>query len=51
MSKIRIVTDTKTGKPRGYAFIEFEREKDMKGAVSCAFGGLAAGSGSTRLTR
>jgi len=26
---IRLVENTKTGKPRGYAFIEFEKERDM----------------------
>jgi U1 small nuclear ribonucleoprotein len=29
---IKLVTDTITGKNRGYAFIEYEREKDMKAA-------------------
>lgn len=29
--QIRIVKDKISGKPRGYAFVEFEREKDMKG--------------------
>ncbi|PJF16888.1 hypothetical protein PSACC_03304 [Paramicrosporidium saccamoebae] len=29
---IRLVTDTITGKNSGYAFIEYEREKDMKAA-------------------
>ena len=24
-----MVTDQKTGKPRGYAFLEYERERDM----------------------
>ena len=28
----------KEGKPRGYAFIEFEREKDMKGPLADALG-------------
>lgn len=36
IERIRIVTDrgdgTKKGKPKGYAFVLFEREKDMKGA-------------------
>ena len=27
--QIRLVENTKTGKPRGYAFIEFEKERDM----------------------
>ena len=26
---VRIVVDKKTGKSRGYAFIEFEKERDM----------------------
>ena len=26
---IRVVVDQKTGKSRGYAFIEYDREKDM----------------------
>ena len=30
--KIRLVKDIQTGEPRGYAFVEYEREKDMKGA-------------------
>merc|ERR1712050_265136 len=30
--KIRIVSDKLTGKPRGYAFVEFERLEDMKRA-------------------
>ena len=25
-----MVTDTKTAKPRGYAFIEYEHERDMR---------------------
>ena len=29
--KIRIVRDKESGKHRGYAFIVYEREKDMKG--------------------
>jgi U1 small nuclear ribonucleoprotein len=37
VKKIRIVTD-KQGKPRGYAFIEFEKEKDMKAAYYAADG-------------
>ena len=28
----KVVRDTKTGKPRGYGFIEFEHERDMKTA-------------------
>jgi len=34
---VRIVNDVKTNKPRGYAFIEFEREKDMKSNTVCSF--------------
>lgn len=38
IERVRIVTDrgeasTKKGKPKGYAFVLFEREKDMKGAL------------------
>jgi len=29
IKQIKMVTDQKTGKPRGYCFIEFEQEKDM----------------------
>lgn len=32
ISRIRIVTDKLNGKPRGYAFVEFERLEDMKRA-------------------
>lgn len=32
IEKLRIVRDCKTGKSKGYAFILYEREKDMKGA-------------------
>jgi U1 small nuclear ribonucleoprotein len=32
ISRIRIVTDKLSGKPRGYAFIEFERLEEMKRA-------------------
>ena len=35
--QIRVVKDPE-GKPRGYAFIEFEREKDMKAAYKDADG-------------
>ena len=35
---IRIVRDTDTGKPTGYAFIEFETEDDMKRAFARADG-------------
>ena len=29
IKQIKMITDQKTGKPRGYCFIEFEQEKDM----------------------
>ena len=29
IKQIKMITDAKTGKPRGYCFIEFEHEKDM----------------------
>ncbi|KAH3766745.1 U1 small nuclear ribonucleoprotein 70 kDa [Pelomyxa schiedti] len=32
VNKVRLVMDTKTKKPRGYAFIEFEKERDMRTA-------------------
>jgi len=35
---VRIVENTKTGKPRGYAFIEYEKERDMHGAYKYADG-------------
>jgi len=37
IAKVRMVTDS-TGKPRGYAFIEYERERDMKAAYKQADG-------------
>ncbi|KAK3822383.1 MAG: hypothetical protein J3R72DRAFT_426837 [Linnemannia gamsii] len=37
IENIRVIKDTE-GKPRGYAFIEFEREKDMKAAYKDADG-------------
>ncbi|CAG0892648.1 unnamed protein product [Cyprideis torosa] len=36
--KITLVTNVKTGKPRGYAFIEFEHERDMHAAYKHADG-------------
>lgn len=30
VKKVTIVKEKETGKPRGYAFIEFERERDVK---------------------
>ncbi|CAJ0649853.1 700_t:CDS:2 [Entrophospora sp. SA101] len=38
IENIRIIKNKLTGKPRGYAFIEFEREKDMKAAYKGADG-------------
>jgi U1 small nuclear ribonucleoprotein len=38
IKKVRVVTDIKTGKPRGYAFIEFEKERDMRTAYKLADG-------------
>lgn len=35
---IRIVNDSNTGKSRGYAFIEFEKEEDLKIAYKKADG-------------
>lgn len=32
VKKMRIVADSESGKPRGYAFVEFEAESDMKRA-------------------
>ena len=29
IKQIKMITDQKTGKPRGYCFIEFEHERDM----------------------
>lgn len=29
IKQIKMISDKKTGKPRGYCFIEFEQEKDM----------------------
>jgi len=37
IKKIRMIKD-KEGKPRGYAFIEYERERDMKAAFKAADG-------------
>ncbi|KAL6770713.1 SMP12 [Auxenochlorella protothecoides x Auxenochlorella symbiontica] len=36
--RIRIVHDRNTGKPRGYAFVEFEHKNDMKQAYKLAEG-------------
>jgi len=37
IKKVRVIQD-KDGKPRGYAFIEYEREKDMRNAYKQADG-------------
>ena len=34
----RVVTDSKTGKSRGYAFVEYEHESDLKDAYKQADG-------------
>ena len=34
VKKISIVADVKTGKPRGYAFVQFEHKDDVKGQLS-----------------
>lgn len=33
VKKVSIVKDIKTGKPRGYAFVEYERERDVRGRL------------------
>lgn len=33
VKKVTIIKEKETGKPRGYAFIEFERERDVKGRI------------------
>ncbi|GMH35730.1 hypothetical protein BSKO_03598 [Bryopsis sp. KO-2023] len=38
IKRIRLVHDTKTGKPRGYAFIEFDSKRDMNEAWNMAEG-------------
>ena len=38
VKKLRLVNDSKSGKPRGYAFVEFEDERDMKVAYKQADG-------------
>lgn len=43
IKKVRLVKDTKTEKSRGYAFIEFEREKDLKEAYKEADGRKISG--------
>ena len=36
--RVRLVQDTKTGRPRGYGFVEFERERDVRAAYRDAEG-------------
>merc|ERR1712241_276490 len=38
IKQIKLINDQKTGKPRGYCFIEFEQEKDMHSAYKHADG-------------
>lgn len=38
IKKVRVVHDVKSGRPRGYAFIEFEKERDMRTAYKLADG-------------
>jgi len=38
IKKVRIIYDNKTGKSRGYGFIEYEKERDMKEAYKYADG-------------
>jgi len=38
IKKIRLIHSSKSGKPRGYAFIEFEKERDMRNAYKLADG-------------
>lgn len=33
VKRVRIVQDTVSGKPRGYAFVEFDHERDMRGTI------------------
>ena len=35
--QIHMVQDTQTGKPRGYAFIEYEKESDFESEFSLKF--------------
>ncbi|CAH1786352.1 unnamed protein product [Owenia fusiformis] len=38
VKKVALLKDTKTGKPRGYAFVEYEHERDMHSAYKHADG-------------
>ena len=38
LERVRLVTDEKTGKSKGYAFLVYERERDMKAAYKDADG-------------
>jgi len=38
VKKVRLIEDTKSNKPRGFAFVEYERERDMKVAYKQADG-------------
>jgi U1 small nuclear ribonucleoprotein len=38
VKKIRVLYDSKSGKPRGYAFVEYEKERDMRSAYKHADG-------------
>lgn len=38
IERLRLVTDVHTGKSKGYAFIVYERERDMKAAYKDADG-------------
>merc|ERR1712141_525050 len=38
IKQVKMISDQKTGKPRGYCFIEFEQEKDMHSAYKHADG-------------
>jgi len=40
IKRIRVVEDKKTGKPRGYAFIEFEKERDFESKSTLFLTGL-----------
>jgi len=44
LSRIRIVLDKLSGKPRGYAFIEFDRPEDMKRAYKMGMNRVVEGT-------